>query len=59
LDFDGAAHRIDNAPKLYDASIPGALNNASVMHCDGGVDQVAPKGPKPCEDAIFVRASRE
>ena len=27
------------------------------MHGDGWVDQVAPKSPKPCEDAIFVRAS--
>ena len=28
------------------------------MHGDGWVDQAAPKGPKPCEDAIFVRASK-
>jgi hypothetical protein len=30
-----------------------------MMHGDGWVDQVAPKGPKPCEDAIFAPASRE
>jgi hypothetical protein len=28
------------------------------MHRDGGVDQIASKGPKPCEDAIFVCASK-
>jgi hypothetical protein len=29
-----------------------------MMHGDGRFDQVAPKGPKPCEDAIFVRANK-
>jgi hypothetical protein len=29
-----------------------------MMHRDGRVDQIAPKGPKPCEDAIFVCASK-
>jgi hypothetical protein len=28
------------------------------MHRDGRVDQIAPKGPKPCEDSILVRASK-
>ena len=27
------------------------------MHGEDRIDQVASKGPKPCEDAIFVRAS--
>jgi hypothetical protein len=31
--------------------------DAPVMRCDGGIDQVAPKGPKASEDAIFVGAS--
>ena len=29
-----------------------------MMHGDGWVDQIAAKGPKPCEDAIFVRACK-
>jgi hypothetical protein len=28
------------------------------MHGEDRIDQVAPKGPKPCEDAIFVRACK-
>ena len=27
-------------------------------HGDGRIDQIAAKRPKPCEDAIFVRASK-
>ena len=29
-----------------------------MMHRDGRVVQIAPKGPKPCEDAIFVGPSK-
>jgi hypothetical protein len=29
-----------------------------MMHGDGRVDQVAAQRPKPCEDAIFIRASK-
>jgi hypothetical protein len=29
-----------------------------MMHRDGRVNQVAPKGAEPCEDAIFVRTSK-
>jgi hypothetical protein len=56
LHFDGAPHRIDYAPELDDGAVPGALNNAPVMHGDVWVDQIAAKSSKPCEDAIFVRA---
>ena len=58
LDFDGAVHRIDDAPELNDAAVAGALDDAAMMHGDGRVDQVAPEGPKPCEDAIFVRTNK-
>ena len=58
LNFDGAVHRVDDAPELDDAAVAGALDDAAMMHGDCGIDQVASKGPKPCEDAIFVRASK-
>jgi hypothetical protein len=58
LDFDGAIHRIEDAAEFNDAAVAGALDNAAVMHRDGGVDQITPKGPKPRKDAIFVRASK-
>jgi hypothetical protein len=58
LDFDGAVHCIDNAPELDNCAVARALDDPAMMHGDGWVDQVAPKGPKPCKDAIFVRASK-
>src|SRR6516165_399246 len=58
LDFDGAVHRIDDAAEFNDAAVARALDDAAMMHGDGRVDQVAPKGPKPCEDTIFIRASK-
>src|SRR6516162_7805374 len=58
LDFDGAVHRIDHAAEFNDAAVASALDDAPVMHRDGWIDQVAPKGPEPCEDAVFVRASK-
>ena len=56
LQFNGAAHRIDNAAEFDDAAVAGALDDAAVMDGDRGVDQVAAKRSKPGEDAIFVRA---
>jgi hypothetical protein len=58
LDFDGAVHSIDDAAEVNDGAVAGALDDAAMMHGDGWVDQIAPKGPKPCEDAIFVRSSK-
>src|SRR5262249_10653744 len=58
LDFDGASHRVHYAAKLNDAAVAGALNNAAVMHSDGRVDQVAPTGAEPSEDAIFICARK-
>ena len=58
LNFDGAADRIDDTAEFDDAAVASALDDAAVMDGDGRVDQIAPKGPKPCEDAIFVRASK-
>ena len=56
LHLDGAANRIDHAAKLDDDAVPGALDDAAVMRCDGGVDQVATQAPQPRQRAILVRA---
>jgi hypothetical protein len=40
LHFDRTAHGVNHAAELNDAAVPGALNNAPVMHGDGWVDQV-------------------
>jgi hypothetical protein len=41
LYFDGAAHRIDHAAELDDCAVASALDDATVMGGDGGVDQIA------------------
>ena len=58
LDFNSAVPRIDDAAELDNRAVASALDDAAMMHGDGWVDQIAPKGPKPCEDPIFVRASK-
>ena len=56
LHLDGAAHRVDDAAKLDEAAVAGALDDAPVMRGDGGIDQIAAQRPEPCERALFVRA---
>ena len=56
LYFDRAAHRVDHAAELDDRAVAGALDDASVMHGDDRVDQVAAQRPKPRQRAIFVRS---
>ncbi len=38
------------------AAVAGALDDAAVMHGDGGIDQVAAERPEPRENTILVRA---
>ena len=42
LHFDGAAHGVDDAAELDEASIASALNDTAMMSADCGVDQIAP-----------------
>ena len=58
LDLDGAVNSVDDAPELDDRAVAGPLDNAAVMHRDCGIDQVAPKGAKPSESSILVRARK-
>ena len=38
-------------------AVASALDDPSVMHGDGRIDQVAAQRPQPRQDAILVRAS--
>ena len=58
LHFDRAAHGVDHAAELDEAAVAGALDDAPVMHGDGGIDQIAAQRPQPRQSAILVR-SRE
>ena len=56
LQLDRAAHSIDDAPKLDDDPIAGALHDAAAMGGDGGVDQIAAETPKARKRSVLVRA---
>ena len=56
LDFDRAAHRVDQAAELDDRAVAGALDDAAVVHGNDRVDQVAAKRPEPRQRAVLVGA---
>jgi len=56
LHLDGAAHRIDDAAKLDEAAVAGALDDAPAMHGDRRVDQIAAQRPESRQNAILVGA---
>ena len=58
LHFDGAAHRVDHAAELDNRAVAGALDDATVMHGDGRIDQIAAQRPQPRQDAIFVGSGK-
>ena len=56
LDFDSAAHGVDNAAELDERPVAGALNDAPIVHGDGGIDQIATQRAQPGQGSIFVCA---
>ena len=58
LHLDGAADSVDHAAELDEAAVAGALHHPSVMHGDGGVDQIAPESPEPSQFPILVDAGK-
>ncbi len=56
LHFDGAPNRIDNAAKLDQRPVTGALEDTSVVHGDGRVNEIAAQSAEPRQGAILVRA---
>ena len=58
LHFDGATHRVDHAAELDERAVAGALDDATVVHRDRRIDQIAAQRAQPCERAIFVHAGQ-
>jgi hypothetical protein len=55
LHLDRAAHCIDDAPKLDEAAVPGALDGAPVMRGDRGIDQITAQPSKTRQRAVLIR----
>ena len=49
LNLDRAAHGIDHAAELDDAAVARALDDASVVHGDGRIDQAQRPEPRDWE----------
>ena len=58
LHFDGAFNRIDDAAKLDQRPVAGALEHTSVVHGDGGINQIAAQSSEPRQGAILVSAGQ-
>ncbi len=58
LDFDRAAHCVDDAAEFNDRAVPRALDDPAVMYGDRRVDKVAAQRPEPGEDTILVGAGK-
>ena len=56
LQFNRATHGVDHAAELDKNPVPGALDDAAMVHGDGRIDQVAAQRPEPRERTILVRA---
>ena len=56
LDLDGATHGVHHAAELDDCAVAGALDDATVMGGDGGVDEIAAQAPDARQRAILVSA---
>ena len=58
LDFNGAVHRVDDTAELDDAAVAGALDDATMMHGDGRIDQVAAQRPQPRQNPVLVGSGK-
>ena len=58
LNLDGAADKIDNAAKLNDAAVAGALHHAAMMHGNGRRDQIAPERTQPRKRPLLVGSGK-
>ena len=56
LHLDRAAHRVDHAAKLDEASVAGELDDAAMMGGDGRVDHIAAEAPKARKRPVLVGA---
>jgi len=58
LHFDGAAYGVDHAPKFDQRPVAGPLEHTSVVHGDGGIDEIAAQSSEPRQGAILVRTGK-
>ena len=56
LHLDGAAHGVDHAAELDEASVAGSLDDTPVMRVDRGIDQIAAQPPEARQRSVLVRA---
>ena len=54
LDFDGAAHSIDNTDEFHQHPVAGGLDDPAAMFGDLGIDQCFSKGFEGSEGALLV-----
>jgi hypothetical protein len=52
--FDRAAHRVHHAAELHNSSIAGALDDATTVHGDYWINQIAADRPEPSQRTLFV-----
>ncbi len=58
LDFDRAAHYVDDAAELGDEPVARALYDTAVMRSDRGIDEIATEAPQARQGAILVRRGK-
>ena len=58
LYFDRASHRVDYAAEFDEAAVASALNDATMMHRDGRIDQVAAKCPQARQNPVLVGSGK-
>src|SRR5271166_6015205 len=56
LQFDRAAHGVDDAPELGDRAVAGALEDPAAMGGDRWVDEIAAQPPDTRQRALLVSA---
>ena len=56
LHFDRAAHCVDHAAELDNATVASSLYHATMVDGYGWINQIAAQCAKPRQDTVFVRA---
>ena len=54
LHLDRAAHRVDDAAKLDENAVAGALDDAAMMRGDRGINQIAAQRAQPRQRSLLV-----
>ena len=56
LELDRAAHRVDDAAKVDENAVAGALDGAAMMRGDRGINQIAAQRAQPRQRSLLVGA---